>query len=76
MPTPVIDLKIESGFSILAVFWQGGVMNSGKTVFAHIVDHFPAYTFIRCIERYQSHYKVKHFSCLDQREALGALLHS
>jgi hypothetical protein len=30
------------------------------------MDFMPMYEFHKCVERYQGHYKVKHFSCLDQ----------
>ena len=42
-------------------------MNSGKTIFAQLMDFIPsAYQFRRCVERYNGHYKVKSFSCWDQ----------
>jgi hypothetical protein len=42
-------------------------MNSGKTIFAQLMDFVPsAYEFRCCVERYQGHYKVKSFSCWDQ----------
>jgi hypothetical protein len=41
-------------------------MNSGKTVFAQLMDFLPAYEFYRCVERYRGDYKVKTFSCQDQ----------
>lgn len=42
-------------------------MNSGKTIFAQLMDLVPsAYEFRRCVERYHGHYKVKSFSCWDQ----------
>jgi len=41
-------------------------MNSGKTVFAQLMDFLPAYEFRKCVERYQGNYKVKSFSCMDQ----------
>jgi hypothetical protein len=30
------------------------------------MDHLPAHTLRRCVERYRGHYKVKQFSCIDQ----------
>jgi|SRR5690348_2577749 hypothetical protein len=42
-------------------------MNSGKTIFAQLMDFIPsAYQFRCCVERYNGHYKVKSFSCWDQ----------
>lgn len=42
-------------------------MNSGKTIFAQLMDFIPtAYEFRRCVERYHGEYKVKSFSCWDQ----------
>lgn len=41
-------------------------MNSGRTVFAQLMDLLPLAEFRRCAERYQGDYKVQSFSCLDQ----------
>ena len=42
-------------------------MNSGKTIFAQLMDFVPsAYEFRCCVERYHGSYKVKSFSCWDQ----------
>lgn len=41
-------------------------MNSGRTVFAQLMDYIPMYEFRRCVERYGGTYKVKSFSCWDQ----------
>jgi len=41
-------------------------MNSGKTIFAQLMDFLPLYEFRRCVERYHGNYKVKSFSCWDQ----------
>ena len=42
-------------------------MNSGKTVFAQLMDFIlSAYEFRCCVERYHGNYKVKSFSCWDQ----------
>ena len=41
-------------------------MHAGKLVFSQIIDYLPLYTFRKCVNRYQGHYKVKSFSCLDQ----------
>ena len=41
-------------------------MNSGKTIFAQLMDFLPVYEFQKCVQRYNGHYKVKHFSCWNQ----------
>jgi hypothetical protein len=46
-------------------------MNSGKTVFAQLLEHFPYYEFSKCVNRYQGEYKVKTFSCLSQFLAMA-----
>jgi hypothetical protein len=41
-------------------------MNSGKTIFAQLMDFLPVYEFRKCVERYDGNRKVKSFSCWDQ----------
>src|SRR3977135_1566507 len=41
-------------------------MNSGKSIFAHLMDFLPSKSFQRCVKRYQGDYKLKTFSCWDQ----------
>ncbi len=41
-------------------------MNSGKTIFAQLMDFLPVHEFRQCVERYQGHYKIKSFTCWDQ----------
>ena len=41
-------------------------MNSGKTIFAQLMDFIPAYEFRKCVARYNGNYKVKSFTCWDQ----------
>lgn len=41
-------------------------MYTGKLVFSQVIEHLPLHTFRRCVTRYQGHYKVVSFSCLDQ----------
>ena len=41
-------------------------MDAGKTVFAQLMDFLPVYEFQKCVQRYNGHYKVKHFSCWNQ----------
>lgn len=41
-------------------------MNSGKTVFAQLIEHLPRYEFNQCVLRYHGNHKVRSFSCMDQ----------
>lgn len=41
-------------------------MNSGRTIFAQLMDFVPAHEFRRCVKRYHGHRKVSSFSCWDQ----------
>ena len=41
-------------------------MNSGRTIFAQLMDCVSPYEFRVCVDRYQGHYKVQTFSCWDQ----------
>jgi hypothetical protein len=41
-------------------------MNTGRTVFAQLMDFVPSFHFQQCVDRYNGNYKVKSFSCLDQ----------
>jgi hypothetical protein len=41
-------------------------VNSGRNVFAQLMDFLPLGEFRRCVARYQGEYKVRGFSCLDQ----------
>lgn len=41
-------------------------MNSGKTVFAQLLQHLPRYEFSQCVRRYHGNHNVRSFSCLDQ----------
>lgn len=46
-------------------------MNTGRTVFAQLMELLPLSEFRRCVERYRGDYKVQHFTCLDQFLALA-----
>jgi hypothetical protein len=46
-------------------------MNTGKTDFAQLLEHFPYYEFSKCVDRYHGEYKVKSFSCLSQFLAMA-----
>jgi len=41
-------------------------MNSGRLVFAQLMDHLPLKAFRRCVKRYKGDHKVHSFSCHDQ----------
>jgi hypothetical protein len=41
-------------------------VNSGRTIFAQLMDFVSPYEFRVCVERYHGHYKVQTFSCWDQ----------
>jgi hypothetical protein len=41
-------------------------MDTGKTIFAQLMDFLPVYEFHKCVQRYNGYYKVKHFSCWNQ----------
>src|SRR5205809_372847 len=41
-------------------------MNSGKSIFAQLMDFLPSKSFQRCVKRYQGDYKLHSFSCWDQ----------
>ena len=41
-------------------------MNSGKSIFAQLMDFLPSKAFQRCVKRHHGNYKLKTFSCWDQ----------
>jgi hypothetical protein len=41
-------------------------MNIGRTVFAQLIDFFPAQEFHCCVRRYGGNYRTRRFSCWDQ----------
>jgi len=41
-------------------------VNSGRTVFAQLMDFLPKHQFRACVERYRGNHRVRSFSCLDQ----------
>src|SRR5260370_38840971 len=45
---------------------SGGLMNSGKSIFAQLMDFLPSKSFRRCVKRYHGDSKLKTFSCWDQ----------
>lgn len=40
-------------------------MNTGRTVFAQLMEHAPHKAFSRCVERYHGNRRVRRFSCWD-----------
>ena len=46
-------------------------MNVGRTIFAQLMDHLPAYEFQKCVARYDGDFKFRGFSCGDQFLALA-----
>lgn len=46
-------------------------MNTGKTIFAQLMDFLPVNDFRKCVNRYSGHHKVKSFTCWDQFLALA-----
>jgi len=41
-------------------------MNTGKTVFAQLLEQLPLHQFRQCVKRYSGNYRVQSFTCLDQ----------
>ena len=41
-------------------------MNTGKTIFAQVMEFLPMYEFRKCVRRYHGDCKMLSFSCLDQ----------
>jgi hypothetical protein len=41
-------------------------MNTGSTVFSHLMEYIPIYEFRKCVERYNGNCRVRTFSCWDQ----------
>jgi hypothetical protein len=46
-------------------------MNTGKLVFAQLMDFFPRNDFDKCVRRYQGNYRARGFSCRDQFLAMA-----
>ncbi len=46
-------------------------MALGKLVFTRLMDHAPAHTFRRCVERYGGNHKIRSFGCNDQYRAMA-----
>ena len=41
-------------------------MNSGKFLFAQLMDSLPKRDFDRCVHKYKGNYRIRYFSCFDQ----------
>ncbi len=41
-------------------------MNTGRTVFSHVMDFLPLHALRRCVTRYAGDHNVRAFTCLDQ----------
>lgn len=46
-------------------------MNSGRTVFAQLIEHLPHKKFQKCVARYRGDHYAKNFSCWDQYLAMA-----
>src|ERR1700686_1423883 len=46
-------------------------MHVGRTMFAQVMEHFPAYEFQKCVVRYDGDFRKRSFSCWDQFLCLG-----
>src|SRR5579863_7508755 len=46
-------------------------MNAGRTIFAQLMDHLPAYEFQKCVDRYDGDHKFRGCSCGDRFLALA-----
>ncbi len=46
-------------------------MNSGRTVFAQLIEHLPHKKFNKCVDTYRGDRYAKHFSCWDQYLAMA-----
>ena len=41
-------------------------MNTGRSIFAQLIDHLPIRDFRKCVERYDGNRRIRSFSCWDQ----------
>ena len=40
-------------------------MNSGRTIFAQLIEHLPVHDFRRCVAQYRGNFRARTFSCWD-----------
>ena len=41
-------------------------MNTGKTVFAQVLEHLPRYEINKCVKKYTGNNRVRRFLCYDR----------
>lgn len=41
-------------------------MNTGRTIFAQLIQYLSHYDFQRCVQRHNGEHKIQSFSCWDQ----------
>jgi hypothetical protein len=46
-------------------------MNSGRTIFAQLLDFLPKHQFNQCVHRYRGNHRFRRFSCFDQFLAMA-----
>jgi hypothetical protein len=46
-------------------------MNSGRTIFAQLLDFLPKHQFNQCVRRYRGQHRLRRFSCFDQFLAMA-----
>lgn len=46
-------------------------MNTGKTIFSQLLDHFPLYEFSKNVKKHKGEYKVQSFTCYNQWVAMA-----
>jgi transposase len=51
---------------LLAILFRRQPVNSGRTVFAQLMEFIPTYRFQLCVDQYHGNRYVKDFSCWDQ----------
>ena len=48
-------------------------MNTGKTLFAQLMDFLPWTTFTRIVDRYGGDHRVRTLSCAEQYRSMGVV---
>ena len=46
-------------------------MNTGRTIFAQLMDFIPKYEFSKCIAKYKGNHRARRFRCWDQFSAMS-----
>jgi hypothetical protein len=52
-------------------FWPEAVMNTGKTLFAQLMDYLPWTTFTRIVNRYDGNHRVRAFTCAEHYRVMA-----